>query len=205
MSDFATKPMGRPVSFDHDGTVAAATNLYWQSGVANTSFNEVSRALNVSKPTLYRYFGDEDGLLSAALEHYVSQRTHHAELLNATGDLRTDLNAWFGLQIDDLYEKHHDGTTPTGCLLMECVQLGKALGDKTTATVDRAIHEFLELVEGRLVVARDAGQLRPGIDLKPAVHLIAGQMIVAKNVVLIGEPKDNLKSMVALAIDGIAA
>ena len=88
---------------------------------------------------------------------------------------------------------------------MECVQLGKALGDKTTATVDRAIHEFLELVEGRLVVARDAGQLRPGVDLKPAVHLIAGQMIVAKNVVLIGEPKDNLKSMVALAIDGIAA
>ena len=87
---------------------------------------------------------------------------------------------------------------------MECIQLDKALGHKTTAAVNRAIHEFLELVEGRLVVAREAGQLRSGIDLKAAVHLIAGQMIVAKNVVLIGEPKDNLKSMVALAIDGIA-
>ncbi len=205
MPELATKTMGRPVSFDRDGTVAAATNLYWRSGVANTSFNEVARALNVSKPTLYRYFGDEDGLLSAALEHYVSQRTHHADLLHATGDLRTDLNAWFGLQIDDLYDKHHDGTTPTGCLLMECVQLGKALGDKTTATVDRAVHEFLDLVKTRLVVARDAGQLRPGIDLKAAVHLIAGQMIVAKNVVLVGEPKENLKNMVSLAVDGITA
>ena len=180
-------------------------DLYWRSGVANTSFNEVSRALNVSKPTLYRYFGDEDGLLSAALEHYVSQRTLHADLLHATGDLRTDLNAWFGLQIDELYEKHHDGTTPTGCLLMECVQLGKALGVKTTATVNSAIHEFLELVERRLVLAGEAGQLHPGIDLNAAVHLIAGQMIVAKNVVLVGEPKENLKNMVSLAVDGITA
>jgi AcrR family transcriptional regulator len=205
MSELASKPMGRPVSFDHAGTVKAAMDLYWRSGVANTSFNEVSRALNVSKPTLYRYFGDEDGLLSAALQHYVSQRTLHAGLLHATGDIRTDLNAWFGLQIDELYEKHHDGTTPTGCLLMECVQLGKALGDKTTATVNSAIHEFLEMVESRLVLAAEAGQLQAGINLKAAVHLIAGQMIVAKNVVLIGEPKDSLKSMVALAIEGITA
>ena len=83
MSEFATKPMGRPVSFDRDGTIEAATNLYWQSGVANTSFNEVSRALNVSKPTLYRYFGDEDGLLSAALEHYVSPLTRNCRFARA--------------------------------------------------------------------------------------------------------------------------
>lgn len=203
MPELASKPMGRPVSFDRDSTVEAATNLYWRSGVASTSFNEVSRALNVSKPTLYRYFGDEDGLLSSAIEHYVSQRTLHPELLNATGDLGTDLNAWFSLQIDDLYEKHHDGTTPTGCLLMECIQLGKTLGAKTTATVHRAIHEFLEMVEDRLVIAKEAGQLRPDIDIKAAVHLVAGQMIVAKNVVLIGEPKEAVKCMVTLAIEGI--
>ena len=104
MTELASKSIGRPVSFDRTSTIAAATNLYWQSGVAATSFNEVSRALGVSKPTLYRYFGDEDGLVSAAIEHYVSQRTLYADLLGATGDIRTDLNAWFDKQIDDLYE-----------------------------------------------------------------------------------------------------
>ena len=205
MTELASKSIGRPVSFDRTSTIEAATELYWQSGVAATSFNEVSRVLGVSKPTLYRYFGDEDGLVSAAIQHYVGQRTLHTELLNATSDLRTDLNAWFDKQIDDLYERTEDASMPTGCLLMECVQLGKALGEKSTATVRKAVIEFLGMFEERLKIAREAGQLRPGIDLDAAVRLVAGQTIIAKNVVLIGEPKENLKRMVALAIDGIIA
>ena len=205
MTELAAKSIGRPVSFDRTSTIEAATNLYWQSGVAATSFNEVSRALGVSKPTLYRYFGDEDGLVSAAIEHYVSHRTLYADLLGATGDIRTDLNAWFDKQIDDLYEKHADASMPTGCLLMECVQLGNAIGEKSRATVHQAVQGILDMFEERLKAAEAAGQLRPGIDLNAAVRLVAGQTIIAKNVVLIGEPKENLKRMVALAIDGITA
>jgi len=205
MTELASKSIGRPVSFDRTSTIEAATNLYWQSGVAATSFNKVSRALGVSKPTLYRYFGDEDGLVSAAIEHYVNQRTLYADLLGATGDIRTDLNAWFDKQIDDLYEKHADASMPTGCLLMECVQLGNAIGEKSRATVHQAVQGILDMFEERLKAAEAAGQLRPGIDLNAAVRLVAGQTIIAKNVVLIGEPKENLKRMVALAIDGITA
>ena len=205
MTQLASKSIGRPVSFDRTSTIEAATNLYWQSGVAATSFNKVSRALGISKPTLYRYFGDEDGLVSAAIEHYVSQRTLYADLLGATGDIRTDLNAWFDKQIDDLYQRHADASMPTGCLLMECVQLGNAIGKKSRATVHQAVQGILDMFEERLKAAEAAGQLRPGIDLNAAVRLVAGQTIIAKNVVLIGEPKENLKRMVALAIDGITA
>lgn len=205
MKETAARQIGRPVSFDREGTIAAATELYWRSGVANTSFNEVARALNVSKPTLYRYFGDEDGLLSEAVSHYCSQRSMHPDLLQKTGDLRTDLNAWFDLQIDELYERHEDSEVPSGCLMMECVQLGKALGVKSTAAVNQSVREILTLIEDRLVTARDHGQLRDGIEIGAAVHLIAGQMIVAKTVVLIGETRENLKKMVRLAIDGITS
>ena len=205
MTQLASKSIGRPVSFDRTSTIEAATNLYWQSGVAATSFNKVSRALGISKPTLYRYFGDEDGLVSAAIEHYVSQRTLYADLLGATGDIRTDLNAWFDKQIDDLYQRHADASMPTGCLLMECVQLGNAIGKKSRATVHQAVQGILDMFEERLKAAQAAGQLRPGIDLNAAVRLVAGQTIIAKNMVLIGEPKKNLKHMVALAIDGITA
>ena len=205
MAEPASKTIGRPVSFDRESTIEAATNLYWQCGVAATSFNEVSRALGVSKPTLYRYFGDEDGLVSAAIQHYVNQRTGDADLLQATGDIRTDLKAWFDRQIDALYERHADAAMPTGCLLMECVQLGTAIGKKSRQAVHQAVQEILDMFSERLKAAADAGQLRPGIDLNAAVRLVAGQTIIAKNVVLIGEPKENVKRMVALAIDGIVA
>ena len=198
------KQLGRPATFDRERAIMAATNLYWSSGVAKTSFNEVARALNVSKPTLYRYFGDEDGLLSEALSSYCDQHSMHPELLCKTGDLRTDLNAWFDAQIDALYARHEDDTVPSGCLLMECVQLGKALGEKTTAMVNQCVRGLLDMFEDRLKMAEEQQQLRDGVDVGAAVHLIAGQTIVAKNVVLIGEPKENLKRMVRLAIDGIA-
>ena len=205
MTEPNVKQLGRPATFDREGAIIAATNLYWNSGVANTSFNEVARALNVSKPTLYRYFGDEDGLLSEALNSYCNQHSMHPDILFKTGDLRTDLNIWFDVQIDALYERHEDANVPSGCLLMECVQLGKALGEKSTAMVYKCVREILDMFEHRLKVAEEQGQLRDGVELGPAVHLIAGQTIVAKNVVLIGETKENLKRMVQLAIDGIAA
>ena len=71
--------------------------------------------------------------------------------------------------------------------------------------VHKCVREILDMFEHRLKVAKEQGQLRDGVELGPAVHLIAGQTIVAKNVVLIGETKENLKRMVQLAIDGIAA
>ena len=205
MNKIVSKTIGRPVSFDRSSTVQAAKDLYWHSGVAKTSFNTAARVLNVSKPTLYRYFGDEDGLLSEALQLYVEKQDRNEDLLSASGDLRTDLNAWFSAEIDEMYQRHADNAVPSGCLLMECWQLGKALGDKTTKTLHQAINYKLEIFRKRLLAAKVDHQLSPGIDLTAAVHLLAGQIIVAKNVILIGVPKKDLQQMVALAIDGIVA
>lgn len=205
MNELVPKTIGRPVSFDRNSTVQAATSLYWRLGVANTSFNTVARVLNVSKPTLYRYFGDEDGLLSAALKLYVEKHDCNEDLLSASGDLDTDLNAWFNSEIDEMYQRHGDDAVPSGCLLMECWQLGKALGDETTKTLHQAINYKLEMFKTRLLAAEVDEQLSPGIDITAAVHLLAGQIIVAKNMILIGVPKKDLQQMIALAIEGIVA
>ena len=59
----APKKHGRPVSFDRNRTIQTALDLYWRQGVLATSLNQVARIADVSKPTLYRYFENEDGLL----------------------------------------------------------------------------------------------------------------------------------------------
>jgi AcrR family transcriptional regulator len=48
-------------------------NSYWAEGINTISLNEICRRANVSKPALYREFGNEDGLMTAALELYFKE------------------------------------------------------------------------------------------------------------------------------------
>ncbi|MEM6927488.1 MAG: TetR/AcrR family transcriptional regulator, partial [Myxococcota bacterium] len=68
--DPTKRPRGRPKSIDRQRTVEAAMQEYWRDGVEHLSINTICKRLEVSKPTLYREFGSEDGLLEAVLDCY---------------------------------------------------------------------------------------------------------------------------------------
>ena len=53
-----------------DSIIERATEVFWRDGPYSLSLNEVCRRIETSKPTIYREFGGEDGLMAAALEHY---------------------------------------------------------------------------------------------------------------------------------------
>ena len=64
------RPRGRPKTIEYDTTLAIAVNAYWSKGIDGMSVNEVCRLAKVSKPSLYREFGNEDGLLNAVFKYY---------------------------------------------------------------------------------------------------------------------------------------
>ncbi len=50
--------------------LGTAMHAYWRDDRAAVSVNAVCAMAGVSKPSLYREFGSEDGLTAAVLEHY---------------------------------------------------------------------------------------------------------------------------------------
>lgn len=61
---------GRPRTPGHDAAIlAAAIELFVESGAAGTSIEAIARRAGVTKPTLYRRWPTKEALLSAALEH----------------------------------------------------------------------------------------------------------------------------------------
>jgi AcrR family transcriptional regulator len=50
--------------------IETAMNAYWQDDRAAVSINTICTLAEVSKPSLYREFGSEDGLTIAVLERY---------------------------------------------------------------------------------------------------------------------------------------
>jgi AcrR family transcriptional regulator len=50
-----------------------AMTAYWQTDPADVSVNAICQMAGISKPSLYRAFGSEDGLSRAVLDRYAEQ------------------------------------------------------------------------------------------------------------------------------------
>ena len=87
--------MARPRAYDPDAVVGAALELFWTRGYQATSFDDITRATGVNKPSLYAAFGDKAGLFARVLERYHAMLRAHAEmLLRAEGPARTAIQNW---------------------------------------------------------------------------------------------------------------
>ena len=61
---------GRPKGFIPDEALDRAVEMFWEHGFEGVDVDRIARAVNVTKPALYRAFGDKSTLLLRAVERY---------------------------------------------------------------------------------------------------------------------------------------
>ena len=61
---------GRPKGFIPDEALDRAVEMFWEHGYEGVDVDRIARAVNVTKPALYRAFGDKSTLLLRAVERY---------------------------------------------------------------------------------------------------------------------------------------
>ncbi|MFK7941476.1 MAG: TetR/AcrR family transcriptional regulator [Paracoccaceae bacterium] len=64
---------GRPKTLKKEYVTDVAMRAYWAQGPTKVSLNAICQMAGVSKPSVYREFGNDDGLAHAALAHYGDQ------------------------------------------------------------------------------------------------------------------------------------
>ena len=64
------RPRGRPKGFIPDEALDRAVEMFWEHGYEGVEVDRIARAVNVTKPALYRAFGDKSTLLLKAVERY---------------------------------------------------------------------------------------------------------------------------------------
>ena len=69
----------------------AARVAFGHYGLARTTMEQIAAEAGLGVATLYRHFGDRDGLLQAFLEQHAPQRAFEEVELRASGDLEADL------------------------------------------------------------------------------------------------------------------
>lgn len=61
---------GRPREFDPDEALDRAVEMFWADGFEGVDVDRIARAVGVTKPSLYRLFGDKSSLFVHALRRY---------------------------------------------------------------------------------------------------------------------------------------
>ncbi|MFG2788522.1 TetR/AcrR family transcriptional regulator [Streptomyces sp. NPDC048419] len=66
----ASKPRGRPRSFDRETALEKALMAFWEHGYEATSVSDLTRVMGIGAPSLYAAFGDKRALFEEVVTSY---------------------------------------------------------------------------------------------------------------------------------------
>lgn len=193
------RPRGRPKTVDRQRAVDAAMAIYWQEGLFAMSLNALCRRIGISKPALYREFGDEDGLMEAALDAYRARVVVPLlHLMAADLPYAATLDAVVAGATDDQ-------SRPAGCVFTRMRLARARLGPRTAARVEAIEQERRTAFERRHRRALAAGQADPDIDPTLAAGYLDSQLTSLLVHMAAGEPPATLRDQGRLAFGVLQA
>ena len=193
-------PLGRPKTLDRDHIIKVAMESYWRDGPTAVSVYEICRRADVSKPGLYREFGNEDGLRSTVVQTYelvvLSQLYQIFE-----GDQPFDdaLAALTDLVLQDRQKMD----LPLGCLLQKMRGCRKELGPKTNDVIDTTSIGTQSRLKDCVERAKHNGQLSEDISTKTAAIYIDAQVSSAIMMQETGASKTQISEFLNIAFKGL--
>jgi len=198
--DFSKRTRGRPKTFDRARTLDVAIDSYWRDGVDAVSLNEICRRAHVSKPGLYREFGNEDQLMDAALTRY--SETVLAPVLATLSDDRP-----FRETLDSLIEfttREETPDVPSGCLFSKMRSFRWRLGPITGEHVDRLREDAVRAYASWLETCADRGEIELPAPLEVTAAYVDAQLTMMLTRVSAGEDPATVRAHANLAFAVLA-
>ncbi len=156
-----------------DAVLNTAMTAYWHSDPADVSVNAICQMAGISKPSLYRSFGSEDGLTCAAVDRYADQVLSDVfALLTGDKDMPGTLRALVDFASDD-------PRMETGCLFYK-MRAGKhRLGPQTRKRIDEIDAAALAGFAAFLQARRDAGDWSGPMSVEQGARYLSEQVALA--------------------------
>ena len=185
---------GRPITRKRAHVLKTALNAYWQDDRAAVSVNAVCALAGVSKPSLYRDFGSEDGLTAAVLEHYgQTVLVGVAALLSGQPSYGDKLDALISFASDD-------PQMASGCLFVKMRATRSRFGPQTQALLGTMEAHFQAHYMRFFAEAADRGEWRGNVATDLAASYLQEQMGLAVSHRAAGKPPAAVRACLALAV-----
>lgn len=197
----AVKRSGRPREFDVDRAVDRAMEVFWRKGYEAASMPDLTRAMNINRPSLYAAFGNKEQLFRRVLDRYATGVATFIATALDKPTLKAVIPDIFHGTAQFLSVKRH----PRGCLLMQgtpaCGDVADSVRREIVArrvATEVAIRNRLKRAQAQGDLARDVN----AADLaKFITALVHGISIQAAN----GATRAQLQTLAEMAIRACSA
>jgi len=143
-------------------TLAAAAELLLSEGVGSVTFSKVAAQAGVSKMTLYKWWPSPGALAFDAYYSALEETLAFADTGDVRRDLTTQLHAFVGL------------LALRGDIVAGIIGGAQSDPDLAAALSEHYVQQRRRLAVDRLALARQAGQVREGVDLESIVDQLWG-------------------------------
>lgn len=186
--------MGRPRTYTRDAVVEKAMGVFWRDGYKATSVSDLVRETGLNTASMYKEFGDKDGLFLKALEFY---RGH---IIGPRYQILVDNPNMVG--VETFLRNVMTGAAKTeyeGCLMMNHLAQKHVISTDAAIQVGAFCTEIETLLKTALCNAQSDGDIGP--DKDPA-QLASFVVFCVHGAVLYGR-HDNKKPLISNFCDMI--
>ncbi|PPJ17601.1 TetR family transcriptional regulator [Nocardia nova] len=183
------KPLRADARRNRDQVLAVAREMLSVDG-SSASFDEIARRAGVGVGTVYRHFPTRSALFEAVVVGRVEEFTERARLLAGADTAPED--AFFD------YFTHLVGEVALNQALCEALDDD---GGTAVAIPDRLRHDFIRSFDTLLSRAKEAGTVRPDIDVADVLDLVIGAATVERR----ARARNAPNPLIAVVLDGLRA
>lgn len=189
---------GRPATIDTDAAMRSLVELFRAKGYAAVSLDDLSDATGLSRPSLYRAFGNKLSMYVGAMDAFGSEVGETAiPVLEADGDLKAALSGFFNAMLNIYYR---DSDIAPGCLVFGTAP-SSADEDRIQARLKYGIEQLDARMRARIEKA--APQCDPAL-IETAVQIASNTLIAYSARAKSGATKSELSEIGTRSADAIA-
>lgn len=188
---------GRPVTRDREHVLETAMHAYWQDDRAATSVNAICALAGISKPSLYRSFGSEDGLTAAVLDRYAQTVLGSVEALLSS-------NASFAAKIEALIRFASEAREmETGCLFVKMRSTRSRFGRETQAKIAAIEAHFLDCYTRFFKESAATDEWKAHVAAELAAGYLYEQLGLAVSQRAEGKRSESVRALLELAMSAV--
>jgi AcrR family transcriptional regulator len=193
---------GRPRQYDEDTALQAAGQVFWTKGFSATSLDDLSEAMAMNRPSIYRAFGDKEAIYRRALIQFChGLDAAFEQTMLQQDDIRKALTAFYSAAL----AVYTSGSEPRGCMVMTTAATAATCHPDIQADLLSVIHDIDKKIALRFEQACEAGQLDASFDSLGRAVLAQSLLHSLSLRARAGESKSQLKRMIETGVETIIA
>ncbi len=188
--------IGRPREFDLDQALENALMVFWEKGYEGASMADLTKAMGITKPSLYAAFGNKEELFRKAFDSYVNGAAGYAKLALEHPTARAVVEHLLYGEVDAVT----DPECPAGCLSINGALTGGVEAESIRRELLARRAAWEDDLRLRLKRAKAEGDLPATADVTVLARYVATMMQGIAVQAVGGTTRNDLKKIVEMVL-----